>query len=564
MAYLHIIYPGGHEQKHVLSQAVTRVGRHSINDVQLTDDAVSRFHAEITRRKEGYVLRDLQSKNGVFIGEVQVTNHVLSDEDDIRIGNVHLHFHCAADESYCDTEDVELVEEGEERFGPIIQTKRAVTEPTVLQADWARTATTSEVDLQSRLRSVTGLCRQLLTANAPEDLLGETMDQIGRQLPFDRGCIMLVEGEEHRLLPKIARDNRKEKEPGPKIAVSMTIAESCLSDRSGVLCTDAVRDERFASSDSIRDLQLHSVLCVPLLGSERPLGIIHLESRADRYVFDEADLDYLMSLASELSIGLEHLQLRAERASHERMALVGQAIAGFTYHIKDILAVAESANSTIEEAMASGDFDKLRSGWGVVKRSNEKIARLVKDMLRYSKTEVGEPVLANVNAVVREVVDSIRPTTEGRGVALSVQLDENVADGHFDAEGLQRALLNIALNALEALEQVEQPEIIISTEAAGNGLVSILIQDNGLAFAAELRDRVFESFLPTEGARSAGLDLALARKLIVEMGGTIDCDSEPGLGTTFVISIAVASAPPAAEGSEPARLDLEEDVDSIG
>lgn len=564
MAYLHVSYPSGYEIKYKIAKALTRIGRHSANDLQLADDTVSRFHAELLRRQGRYVIRDLQSKNGVLVNEVQITEHQLSADDHVQIGNIAVRFLRDAAESSSVAENVELVHETEDRSGPIVQAKREIGESVVFQDDWARLTTTDRSEVQNRLKTITALCRQLLSFNTPEDLLEETMDLIGRQLPYDRGCIMMTEGEDWRLVPQITRDNRKGESGDAKLAVSTTIANSCLRDRSGVLCTDAVRDSRFSASDSVRDLELHSVLCVPLLGSEGPMGVIHLDSRADRYVFTELDLDFMAGVASELSLGLEHLQLREEQANQQRMAAIGHTIAGLSHHIKNILVVGEGANGVIEEALEANDMDQLRGAWDIVKRNNVKVAELVKDMLLYSKSDKSPPMMGNVNRVIERMVESARHTTEKRGIEITMQLDDRITDGYVNPDSLQRALMNIVLNAVEALDNVDSPAIVIATELATEEQVNILIQDNGLGIPEEERDRVFEPFFSTKGQSGTGLGLALTHKLIVEMGGKIVCESEPGLGTGFGIRLPVPKTPPEPGASTTPAPAAEEEMDAIG
>lgn len=554
MAYLHVVYSNGHELKFEITKALVRIGRHSVNDLQLADDAASRLHAEICRKPGRYVVRDLRSKNGVSVNEQLVTEHALADGDHIEIGNVSLHFHLDDNESLADTVDVELVEE-KKKSGPIVQAKRSMTESQILQADWGLAANFDATELQNRLKSITGLCRHLMTAQSPDDLIDETMDEIIRHLPYDRGCMMLSEGEQDQLVPKAVRDQRKDPNEGGKIAVSMTIAETCLRERSGVLCTDASRDKRFTSSESVHALQLHSVLCVPLLGSERPLGIIHLESRADHYVFNEIDLDYLMGVASELSVGLEHMQLRENRAHQERMGLIGQTISSLSSHVRRILDTAQESNHMLEEAIAAGDLERVRSAWQVIKDNNDIIGRLLGDMVQYTESDPGETVLANVNSVVTDVVEALAEEAATRGVEPMVQLDQQVADGYFNAEALRYVLLNLGRNALEAVENADAREVVIIVDQTDANLVNVVVQDSGPGLAPGEKERVFEPFFSPRGTYGTGLRLAIVQKLIVDIGGRIECESEPGLGTTFVLTIPMRKQAPGSEPPPPPRRD---------
>jgi signal transduction histidine kinase len=564
MAYLHVVYPSGYEQKFDVQKSLIRIGRHSANDLQIADDTVSRFHCEIVRRGNRFLVRDLQSKNGILVNEVLLNEAILNDQDRIQVGNISLRYHGDSHHGPDSTSGVELIEDVEDSEGPIVQAKRALSESLVFKDDWAQIQTTSREEVQNRLKTIATLCRQLLTFTACEDLLEETMDQIGRQLPYDRGCMMLIEGEEGQLSPKVVRDNRPEAGYEVKVAVSMTIANRCLRERTGILCTDAVRDTRFSESDSVRDLKLHSVLCVPLLGSEHPLGIIHLESLADRYVFNEMDLDFLISIASEVSVGIEHLQLRAEQADQQRLATIGRTISGLSHYIKNIMIVSEGTADIVEEALEEADLKRIREAWGVVKRNNEKVASLVRDMLLFSKRRPETRLMGNVNTLVRQTVQTVGSTAAKRRIKISVQLDDRISDGYIHAESLQRALVNVVINAIEAVSEQAEPQIDLATEKGDGDNVNILVQDNGAGIPPERLRQIFEPFYTTKGTGGTGLGLALTQKLISEMDGKIDCESQPGMGTTFAIMVPVPRTLPQDESEKQFQaLGAEEELDNI-
>jgi len=568
MPYLQIRYPNGHEQEFVFSKAVTRIGRHSANDLQLTDETVSRFHAEIVRRRGRYIVRDLRSKNGVKVNDKDVTDCILADGDKIQIGNVSIHFRADERETFPETKEIDLVEEFEEDGGPIVQTKRPIAAPKMFEADWTSLTETTTPEIQNRLKSLTALCRHLLSADSPDDLLEETMDQISNHLPFDRGCIVLAEGEEQRLVPKVARDNTKGETNREKFAVSTTIARTCLAERSAILCTDARRTPLPSDFETEPDLELRSVLCVPIPGPERPLGIIYLESRSDHYVFTEMDLDYLVSVASGLGVGLQHLQLREERKRQEQAALIGQTISGLLECMRKFLDVSESAKQTIEKALAAGESDKIRSACDDIVRNAGEAARLLDDMLQYAETDIGKPVPADPNRVVRRAVNSFRPLARERKITLRVQLDENVREGYLHRESLGKVVSCLLQNAFDAVKEVEQPEIIISTEALQDGkATAVLVQDNGRGIAPEKHHRVFEPFFAAGEQAPAGLNLALAERLVSAMGGKIEFESEPEIGSTFVVTVPVLSHPPEPEkkeqGDMPPPSFLEQELDKI-
>ena len=120
---------------------------------------------------------------------------------------------------------------------------------------------------------------------------------------------------------------------------------------------------------------------------------------------------------------------------------------------------------------------------------------------------------------------------------LQSQLDEDLPTAYFDAEGIQRALLNIVTNALDAVETVDEGAVHVQTgHDEKTDAVFISVTDNGPGIPAEQIERVFNVFESTKGARGTGLGLAVSRKIVREHGGEITVESRPNEGCRFVLS----------------------------
>jgi signal transduction histidine kinase len=109
-------------------------------------------------------------------------------------------------------------------------------------------------------------------------------------------------------------------------------------------------------------------------------------------------------------------------------------------------------------------------------------------------------------------------------------------------EGLHRALLNIATNALDAVEDRKAPQVALGTVLEGDGeWVRILVIDNGIGIPASKLPDIFRPFISTKGAKGTGLGLAVSRKILREHGGDILVQSQPGKGTKFILRLPLKS-----------------------
>ena len=132
---------------------------------------------------------------------------------------------------------------------------------------------------------------------------------------------------------------------------------------------------------------------------------------------------------------------------------------------------------------------------------------------------------------------------------MAVKLDlRDRGVSHFDQHKIQRALHNLARNAAEAFAgKPGTLTIKVDRRPTDNALI-ITVSDDGPGISEEIRGRLFESFATYGKAGGTGLGLAIVRKIVLDHGGTIDVESEPGKGAVFVIRLPLAAA--AAEAAQ--------------
>jgi signal transduction histidine kinase/CheY-like chemotaxis protein len=189
-----------------------------------------------------------------------------------------------------------------------------------------------------------------------------------------------------------------------------------------------------------------------------------------------------------------------------------------------------------------------------VKSSGEALARLIEDILDYSKIEAGRLDLDikpfALRPLVEDVVELLAPRAHAKGIEIAAFVDDAAARCFVgDATRLRQVLLNLIGNAIKF---TETGGVAIAVEPAPNGAMAFRIRDTGIGIAAEIQARMFEEFEQAEGGAGrrfggTGLGLAISKRLVEAMGGEISLDSTPGQGATFTCTIALppAASPPA-------------------
>jgi signal transduction histidine kinase len=177
-----------------------------------------------------------------------------------------------------------------------------------------------------------------------------------------------------------------------------------------------------------------------------------------------------------------------------------------------------------------------------VQKNQGKISDLVMDMLSYSKDR--EPLIeeADLNAVVREILEVVEGRAKEAGVRVESKLEESLPAAQIDVQGIHHALLNIVGNALDAVEDRPDPRVGVGTSLEADGAwVRIVVVDNGAGISPEKLKDIFRPFVSTKGSKGTGLGLPVSRKILREHGGDILVESRVGKGSRFVLRLPLKS-----------------------
>jgi len=246
-------------------------------------------------------------------------------------------------------------------------------------------------------------------------------------------------------------------------------------------------------------------------------------------------------------------RLEAELLQSERLAAVGQTVAGMAHCIKNILHGLKGGSYMIDVGLARDDREKLQSGWRMVQRNINRTSELVLDLLSYSKEREPDYAPCDPNEVVREVCDLVRDEAVESGVALETELDPTIGQVAMDSRMVHRCLLNLLSNAVDACAFDEdirkRHRVVVRTASTPDRRIRFEVEDNGAGMSEEVQQRLFTSFFSTKGARGTGLGLLVTRKLIEAHRGTIEVASELGRGTRFTFYLPFLPVAPGAGGA---------------
>jgi two-component system phosphate regulon sensor histidine kinase PhoR len=222
----------------------------------------------------------------------------------------------------------------------------------------------------------------------------------------------------------------------------------------------------------------------------------------------------------------------------------------FVANVSHELRTPLAAINAVIETLADGAIDDKAVANDFLARADAEVDRLalmVEELLELSRIESGEMPLsiapANVAALLRDVVERLRPQAERKQLTLSLDVDPAAGDVAMDAQRIERAAVNLLHNAIKFTP--EGGSIGVSARRDRDQLV-IAVADSGIGIAPEERSRVFERFYKADHSRASvgsGLGLALVKHAAEAHGGSVRVESDLGRGSTFSLSIPVEPSP---------------------
>ncbi|MBU1205964.1 MAG: PAS domain S-box protein [Proteobacteria bacterium] len=232
--------------------------------------------------------------------------------------------------------------------------------------------------------------------------------------------------------------------------------------------------------------------------------------------------------------------MEREKLQAEKLAAVGQTIAGFAHGIKNIVTGLEGGTYIVQSALKKQDDSLIQKGWVMVERNIEKISSLVKDLLSYSKDRIPELQWIHPNELLEEVGTLYRDKASQSKIQLLLDLNPCMGLAYLDPRGIHACLTNLLSNAIDACCEdlgKEHHRIVLRTRRRGDDSIIFEVEDNGIGMTEEVKKRLFTSFFSTKGTRGTGLGLLVTHKIVHELGGRISVETNPGQGSRFCITL---------------------------
>jgi PAS domain S-box-containing protein len=248
----------------------------------------------------------------------------------------------------------------------------------------------------------------------------------------------------------------------------------------------------------------------------------------------------------------ERRQLAEEQLRQaQKMDAVGRLAGGIAHDFNNLLSVILAHSSVLARSLEPED--PRHASAGEVLAAGQRAADLTRQLLALSRRQVLEPRIVDVNVVVERMM-SMLSRLVGERIEIHLALDRNAPATRIDPTQLEQVILNLVVNARDAMPSggklgIESwPEALDAAAARGLGIapgayVALLVSDTGIGMDPVTQTRIFEPFFTTKEVGSGiGLGLSTAHGITTQSGGAIRVDSTPGQGACFVVYLPAAAA----------------------
>jgi signal transduction histidine kinase len=248
-----------------------------------------------------------------------------------------------------------------------------------------------------------------------------------------------------------------------------------------------------------------------------------------------------LAIACIVAIRAVKRVVRLERRARdaERLAELGTLTGGLAHEIKNPLSTVQLNLQLLAEDLTPDNpaYSRIVNRLKTVQKETSRLRDILEDFLRYAGKLELDRQPTDLNELLEELVDFFLPQAQAQKARVRLKRSEQPIVAPIDAKLIKQAVLNLMLNALQAMP--EGGELILSTgQRDGQALVDVI--DTGRGISPSAIDKIFQAYY-TSKKGGTGLGLAMAQRIVKEHGGELSVTSEPGKGSDFTLRLPMNS-----------------------
>jgi signal transduction histidine kinase len=327
------------------------------------------------------------------------------------------------------------------------------------------------------------------------------------------------------------------------------LTQRCARERKVLVVENAQAQAELLNPGFIATFGFRACVCLPLIAHDQLVGVVSLSDDNPVRAFDQEWLDFASATVTQLALTIanarhfaslkqsyEELEkTRAEKVKQERLAALGELSAVVAHEVRNPLGVIFNAVGSLRRLIdPKGDAQLLLD---ILSEESDRLNRMVGELLDFARPSSLSLEPADLGKVIEESLLAARSQQGSDKVRFVSEVDPNLPPLRMDRRMFRQALVNVAVNAVQAMPKGGTVRVHATRERLGERTrVRVDVSDDGPGIPESHVARMFEPFFTTK-AQGTGLGLAVVKRIIEEHQGEVEFQSREGQGTTFTFRL---------------------------
>ena len=528
------------EQNHV-GATHSEIGHWLVADWNLNSligDAISYHHEAV------------EKVNGAFpLVKIVYAANGLSKDGDLTAAwdNAHLLLGLGGEvlEQIIDGANDEILQISSE-LGIVVEPPSAEDGPEGRTVIVAEDGATLHANLASRIKGISllsGFLENMTQAEDSEAMVKAFEQSLNVLFGFDRIILLMPDRDEVLMSGRTSASNKLH---GLSLELVLPIQKSssrivgAYRTRTLDYLREGDEQENLADRQVLSALGCKVVALVPLAAEMQEVGVALVGLPESMAELSKNDYRLLKTIAQQagMSLYLDEIKARkAEDIEAERQAAISMTARKFAHEVNNPLGIIHNYLETLKLKVA--DEENIRKELGIISEEINRISGMINQLDTFAQASFSNSDLTNVNNIVSDIVQLVKSSfLSDAATEIIFSPDQDLPLIRTSPDGIKQIIINLLKNASEAMDGGGRVTVATSRNqnvGDGDGEIVLRVEDNGPGLPEVVQENLYTPFISTKGIGHSGLGLSIVSKAVADLGGRIQCTSEPDRGTAFEI-----------------------------
>jgi signal transduction histidine kinase len=385
-----------------------------------------------------------------------------------------------------------------------------------------------------------------------EDVLNHAMKWAEEFMDAEASSVYELNRERNEIFIRLARGEKREPVRGIRLNVGEGIAGWVVKTGRPVVSQDVSKDKRFSDKyDKKTGFKTSSMICVPLIAKDEPIGALQVINKKSKKPFTQADFRLLTGMAQQIAVAMENAKLyqrleedfalttqelkitQEKLIRSERLMAMGHLVQGVAHEIRNPIMTIGGFAQRLKKELE--EDHSLQNYVDAILQEAIRLEKLVKQVREFMNVQSATLTMDKISPVVDEVIKIFQPLARRQKVQIVKEIDGKTPLINMDSAQMVTALSNIVENALESMSEGGTMTLGVNRQ---NNNVLITVRDTGCGIPAEQLDAIYDPFV-TSKTRGAGLGLTMVHQIMINHQGEIKISSQLEKGTIVILRLPV-------------------------